>query len=309
VSNSKLSIAAVATATGLTKEVIRKWETRYGFPIPERDALGNRVFSSGQVLRLQMIKTLMDRGMRPGKVIPLAEDDLQVLVAARNPIDDSLAPGIGEDLLASTLSTQPRAVREFLSGHIDRLGLSGFVRCLLPSMNAYIGTAWCSGRIGIHNEHAYTQTVKTLLRERLDRATVTASMPRVILSTPRGETHTLGLLMAEVILTLEGAECVALGPDLGADEIALSARQYDADIVALSFSSAYPLRALIAFVNELREILPSSVAIWAGGAACTRLPRRPSGIHLMPTLDEAIDGVRAFREQASLKQERLTRTG
>jgi DNA-binding transcriptional MerR regulator len=309
VNNSRLSIAAVATATGLTKEVIRKWETRYGFPIPERDTLGNRVFTAQQVLRLQMIKTLMDRGMRPGKVIQLAEDDLQVLVAARHAIDDSLASGIGEELLACTLSTQPRAIREFLSSHIDRLGLSGFVRCLLPSMNAFIGSAWCSGRIGIHNEHAYTQAVKTLLRERLDRAAVTASMPRVILSTPKGEIHTLGLLMAEVILTLEGAECVALGPDLPADEIALAAEQYDADIVALSFSSAYPLRSLIAFVNELRDLLPATVAIWAGGAACNRLPRRPPGIDLMPTLDEAIDGVRAFRERASLERERVATTG
>ena len=309
VNNSCMSIAAVATATGLTKEVLRKWESRYGFPVPARDAAGNRSFTLDQVLRLQMIKTLLDRGMRPGKVIPLSPDDLAVLVAARDAMEKSLAPEISQGLLAATLSTKPRAIRDFLTDHLDRLGLSGFVRCLLPSMNAYIGNAWACGDIGARNEHAYTETVKTLLRERLERVQVPVTSPRVILSTPTGERHTLGLLMAEVILTLEGAECISLGPDLPAAEVALAAVQYDVDIVALSFSEAFPVRSLVAFVNALRAQVPPSVAIWAGGAACRRLPRRPTGINLMKTLDEAIDGVRAFRDRATVTLKPMAGTG
>jgi len=39
-----LSISAVERETGLSKDVLRKWESRYGFPSPERDAVGERAY-------------------------------------------------------------------------------------------------------------------------------------------------------------------------------------------------------------------------------------------------------------------------
>ena len=295
-----MNIAIVAAQTGLTKEVIRKWESRYGFPVPDRDAAGNRLFTQAQVLRLQMIKTLLDRGMRPGRVVALCADDLAALVAAPNPMDMGLAPDIAAALVSATRAEQPRAIRDFFAEHVDRLGLSGFVRVLLPSMIVYIGHAWANAEIGICNEHAFTEAVKSLLHERLDRVTTPARGPRVLLTTPAGESHTLGLLMAEVILTLEGAECIGLGPNLSADEIVLAAAQYRIDIVGLSVSDAYPVRMLAAFIHSLRRQLPDPVAIWAGGTACKRLPSRPSGVDLMPTLESAIDGMRAFRVRSGM---------
>jgi len=34
------NIAAVERDTGLSKDVLRMWERRYGFPVPNRDANG-----------------------------------------------------------------------------------------------------------------------------------------------------------------------------------------------------------------------------------------------------------------------------
>ena len=39
-----LSIAAVERETRLSKDVLRVWERRYGFPRPERDANGERCY-------------------------------------------------------------------------------------------------------------------------------------------------------------------------------------------------------------------------------------------------------------------------
>ena len=36
-------ISVVSEETGIAKEVLRKWEDRYGFPIPGRDAADKRV--------------------------------------------------------------------------------------------------------------------------------------------------------------------------------------------------------------------------------------------------------------------------
>lgn len=43
-----LNIAAVERETGLSKDVLRKWELRYGFPAPLRDSQGERAYPANQ---------------------------------------------------------------------------------------------------------------------------------------------------------------------------------------------------------------------------------------------------------------------
>jgi MerR family transcriptional regulator, light-induced transcriptional regulator len=64
-----LSISAVERETGLSKDTLRMWERRYGFPKPLRDGKGERRYPKQQVERLRKIKRLVDNGFRPSKVI------------------------------------------------------------------------------------------------------------------------------------------------------------------------------------------------------------------------------------------------
>ena len=68
-------IAAVERDTGISKDTLRVWERRYGFPSPLRDATGERVYPAAQVQRLRMLKRLLDTGHRPGRVVPLRSDE------------------------------------------------------------------------------------------------------------------------------------------------------------------------------------------------------------------------------------------
>ena len=77
-----MSIAAVERDTGLSKDTLRVWERRYGFPTPERDASGERSYAFEQVARLRTIKRLLDIGHRPGRIVPLAPEDLERLSSA-----------------------------------------------------------------------------------------------------------------------------------------------------------------------------------------------------------------------------------
>ena len=43
------SIAEVERETGLGKDTLRVWERRYGFPVPLRDALGERAYPDEQL--------------------------------------------------------------------------------------------------------------------------------------------------------------------------------------------------------------------------------------------------------------------
>ena len=48
-----LSIAAVERDTGIGKDTLRVWERRYGFPVPERDVHGERIYPMSQVEKLR----------------------------------------------------------------------------------------------------------------------------------------------------------------------------------------------------------------------------------------------------------------
>jgi hypothetical protein len=51
-----IGIGAIATEIGLTKDTLRVWERRYGFPRPLRTAGGERLYPQEQVTKLRMVK-------------------------------------------------------------------------------------------------------------------------------------------------------------------------------------------------------------------------------------------------------------
>ena len=87
-----------------------------------------------------------------------------------------------------------------------------------------------------------------------------------LLTTLPGEEHQLGLLMAQACLTVEGAQCISLGVQTPAGDIAQAARAHRADVVGLSFSSALQMPVASAGLADLRQRLDRDVALWAGGA-------------------------------------------
>ena len=89
-----LSISAVERDTGLSKDTLRMWERRYCFPQPGRDIHGERVYLPEQVEKLRMIKRLMDRGQRPGKLVTHSLQALQDLCQGPGEVQ---VDGAGED--------------------------------------------------------------------------------------------------------------------------------------------------------------------------------------------------------------------
>ena len=95
--NPGFNIAAVERETGLSKDVLRVWERRYGFPAPSRDDHGERIYPAEQVERLRLVKRLMDAGHRPGKLLATPTEELNAL-APRRP----MAPAVVSEPDAAT---------------------------------------------------------------------------------------------------------------------------------------------------------------------------------------------------------------
>lgn len=286
-SDGLLPIGTVERETGLSKDVLRAWERRYGFPSPQRDAHGDRVYPTAQVRRLRLLKRLLDHGRRPGRIVGLSEEELEALLAQW---PDARPSGDSDGLLALLHEADPPTVERFLQHELAARGLREFVTESLPRMNREVGDAWMRGAVSVFEEHLYSEQVQNVLRQAVQQLpSAPDARPRVVLTTLPGEQHGLGLLMVHTVLRLTGADVRSFGVQMPLTEIVAAVERQDADIVALSFSAAYPPTAVAEDLAGLRGLLPPRVAIWAGGEGVSSVRNLPEGVRRMElnTLERA----------------------
>lgn len=299
---ARLGIADVARDTGVQKDTLRVWERRYGFPVPVRDARGDRLYDSAQLQRLLLIKRLLDAGHRPAQVVPLPEAALLRLLPTAPALPAARAPDAvpDTDWLALVAAGQPVALRTALHRHLLGHGLADTITGLLAPLGHRVGEAWRNGEISVFHEHLYSEVVQALLREALatlDGAGAEAPRaPRVLLTTLPGEQHALGLLMAECFLALARCERVALGPSTPLPDLLAAATHTGADVVALSASGHAPPREVLDHLRRLRESLPATVAVWLGGGFVAHRTRRlPAGVQAVADARAITARVAAWR--------------
>jgi DNA-binding transcriptional MerR regulator/methylmalonyl-CoA mutase cobalamin-binding subunit len=277
------SISDVERDIGVAKETLRVWERRYGFPQPQRDANGERVYPPDQVHRLSLVKRLLDQGYRPGKIMTLDTQELSELGA--KPGTAAVQRGLDDPEIRSCIvmlrAHKIAELRQRLLQSILLMGLQRGVTELIAPLTSAVGAAWARGELAVFEEHLFAEMLQGVMRNAIAAANQQAGLaqgsPRVLLTTVPQERHGLGLLMAEALLALEGAHCVSLGVQTPLGDIVEAARSQRADIVALSFSGVTSPRAAVDNVNELRTRLSDQAEVWAGGAG-VEMARR----HLSP---------------------------
>jgi DNA-binding transcriptional MerR regulator/methylmalonyl-CoA mutase cobalamin-binding subunit len=291
-----LNISAVERETGLSKDVLRMWERRYGFPKPGRDGNGERQYTPADVGKLRAMKRLMDVGVRPGKIVKLALTELNAMADARTPTrQDPLAPALERDVLAMLKSHDATSLQHLLANLMMRQGLQRFVLDTITPLNRAVGDAWMRGELQVFEEHLYTEQLQVALRAAINAFPRQNGMPRVLLTTFPAELHGIGLLMVEAMMVPEGVHCISLGPQTPLEDIRRAALAHKVHIAALSFSSAFPLRQATDGLLTLRRQLPSQVSLWAGGEMTRRVRKTMPGIVLIPDLASTINALRSWR--------------
>lgn len=298
-----MPIGVVERETGLTRDTLRKWETRYGFPAPMRDPKGERLYPTSQVKQLRLVKRLLDQGMRPAKLLCLNVEQLQHFAETHTPSASHSHDKFAENVLDALLRHDPSSLRQCLLQELLDSGLGEFVQVRLTALNQTIGDGWADGSLSIHQEHLYAETVQTLLREAITPLTKSTHSPRIMLATPPGESHIIGILMTQALFSLKGAYCISMGSQIPMSELAAACESHKADILGLSFSIAYPSRRIAPLLSEIRRILNPSIEIWAGGMGVSRVRIIPSGIHKMVTLTEAAEALERFRNRTRISPE------
>ena len=283
---SGFAIGAVERDTGIGRDTLRIWERRYGFPTPDRNDKGERVYSAAQISRLQVIRRLLDQGLRPGKVVPLDASALRDL-------DGALPPGSSPQGETDPIQAQlvnfvsvgdAAGLDAALEKALSRDGLRSFVLGTLAPLVSNIGDLWASGQLEVFEEHFFSRQLTRFLDVAMSRLGGQRGDPRVLIATLPGERHILGLLMVEALLRQAGNVTLNLGADVPMDQIVSAVQRTRVTTIALSFSACYPRSPIRAHLEELANRLQPGVEVWVGGAGVRSLHRLPPSV-VRKTLD------------------------
>jgi DNA-binding transcriptional MerR regulator/methylmalonyl-CoA mutase cobalamin-binding subunit len=282
ITSAPSSISDVERDTGIPKETLRVWERRYAFPQPERDGNGERLYPVAQVQRLRVVKRLLDLGYRPGKIMHMETEALSELAnkaGAATPAPDAHDPVLRQCVELIKAHKMGELRQRMAQAQLE-MGLRRFVIAVVAPLTTIVGDAWAAGQLAVFEEHLFAETLQSVMRNAIFSAQQqlghSGARPRVLLTTVPQERHGLGLLMAEALFVLEGAQCLSLGVQTPLSDIVAAAGMQQTDIVALSFSSVMSPRAAIENVTELQSRLGAGVQVWAGGS-CASLARRQLG--------------------------------
>jgi methanogenic corrinoid protein MtbC1 len=137
-----------------------------------------------------------------------------------------------------------------------------------------IGARWKRGELGPAQEHVASAVLRRVLSDIVHRCVPRPDAPALIVGTPMGERHELGALMVAACAAACGWRVTYWGADLPADQIARTARELQADVVALSIVCSTSDARLRADLDALLGALPPHCQVILGGASAVPYARQ-----------------------------------
>ncbi len=289
-------IGVASTRSGVSPDLIRAWERRYGATEPARDAAGQRLYSDADLERLRLLRLATEGGRTISQVAGLDQESLSELVrgdeAARA---ERIAGGTGaggagvgasregEEVVAAlearARSLDGEGLEAALRGRLVELGFVRFVEEVAAPLLRRLGDGWHAGVVTPAQEHLATVAVRRSLEGAREAAPAGGEEQRVVVvGTVAGERHEAGALAVAAAARLAGCRVVYLGVDLPVSDLADAARASGADAVCVSgtyrSSGAGPVERL----RALRVALPAAVELFAGGAAVAEAREELEGL-------------------------------
>ena len=279
----------VVRRTGLKAELIRAWERRYGAIEPRRSPGGHRLYSDGDVERLILLRRATEAGHAISRIAGLDERELEELAAGHARLDRASPPAGAvppEPHTEGCLAAVRRLDAAELSLQLERarvdLGPARALSEVIAPLMGRVGDLWHRGDLRAVHEHLATSTVRAFVDRLTGRHQPAKSAPSLVVTTPVGQRHEMGAMLAAATAVLEGWRVTYLGSELPAEEIVAAARATGARAVALSLVYPADDPRLGDEIFELRRLLEAEVAILAGGRA-------------IADYDEILDAARAVR--------------
>ena len=246
---SQLRIGELSRRSGVSPELLRAWERRYGLLDPIRSPGGLRLYSLADLERVRVMQQHLADGLAAAEA---------AAAAVRAPGESTKAAGTARESPVAAVDQLAAALEEFdeprAQAIFDRLlaevTLDVFLSEIVMPYLRDLGTRWVRGEITVAQEHFASNVVRGRLLG-IARGWGRGVGPRALLACAPGEQHELGLIAFGLALRTHGWRIEYLGADTPLDTIRGVANTLDVDLVVVSAVTPERIGEL---VTELRQI-------------------------------------------------------
>jgi DNA-binding transcriptional MerR regulator len=265
-------IGELSRRVGVTPEVLRAWERRYGILSPARTDGGFRLYGEDDERRIRRMLQYLEQGLSAAEAARLARADSPRADPGAAP--DEVAAAVTAAALGERLA---RALDDYDDARahalLDRLlgshPLESVLRdAILPYLHE-LGERWARAEVSVAQEHF----ASALLRGRLlalARGWGRGLGPLALLACVPGDQHDLGLICFGLALRTHGWRITYLGADTPLPTLIEAAELLQPALVVVS--AAIPELAQAA-AGGLRELASAAPVGLAGGGTDVALAR------------------------------------
>jgi DNA-binding transcriptional MerR regulator len=203
-----LRIGELARRSGVSPELLRAWERRYGLLGPTRSPGGFRLYGDDDVRRVARMNELLASGLSAAEAARRALDEPAATTArdGTNLSEQALA------LTAALIAFDEASANELLDSALASFSVDAVLEDLVtPTLHA-IGDGWETGQVNVAQEHFASNVLRGRLLG-LGRGWGRGSGPIALLACPAGEQHDLPLLIFGLTLRAAGWRIAFLGAD------------------------------------------------------------------------------------------------
>ncbi len=277
------NIQTVSQMCGLSTHCIRAWEKRYGAIKPARSDNGRRLYSELELNRLLMLGKLSSLGNSISLIANLPDLELEELL-------DKMTNGRSLGSLQVKTHNKSLVTPEtylnnlFMALHAYKLDVlthelnkasmdlscKEFAMDVVAALFRKVGEYVHTGRMSIAQEHTLSAITKFFIGRRIAQhyRGDNQGKIKITLATPVGEYHSIGLMLASLLMAEHNLNFVYLGENLPEESITDAAKATGSGIVLLAISPAYRMlnKDINSVASKLRKNLPESTQLWIGGA-------------------------------------------
>jgi DNA-binding transcriptional MerR regulator len=253
-------IGELSRRQGVSPDLLRAWERRYGLLAPERTPGGFRLYSAGDEARVRAMRRGLAQGLSAAAAARMA---LREPAPLEGPVRARALSEAQEELGEALEAFRDVEAQAVLDRLFATFSLAAVLRDVLLPYLRDVGDRWEAGELSVAQEHFASVIIRGRLLG-LARGWDTGIGPRALLACPPDERHDLGLVCFGLALRQHGWRITHLGQDTPVDVLRDVAADLDPAIVVVCAETEPPMLAAIGEVEQLARRF--NVAIAGRGA-------------------------------------------
>lgn len=251
-----MRIGELSRRHGVSPDLLRVWERRYGLLDPERTGGGFRLYTPRDDERVRVMRHNLELGYTAAVAARIA---LRGPAPVERPDPDNALDAARAELGEQLEDFQDAEAQGILDRILSAFSTEAVLRdVVLPYLHE-LGDRWESGEVTVAQEHFASAVLRGRLLG-LARGFDVGVGPRAILAGPPGDRHDMGLLCFGIGLRERGWRVTFLGGDTPVDALHGAATRLQPALVVVCGEQEAPLRAALPEIAVLASEHPVALA-------------------------------------------------